>query len=64
MSCPQSQVKASTASVPGHQYLELNRGNFVLWWSANLSIVCGPLLYYLFLLLLLTKIQATGSMLT
>lgn len=39
---PQSYVKVSTASVPGHQNRELNYGNWVLRSFANLSIMHGP----------------------
>ena len=38
----QSHVKASTASVPQDQNLELNLGNCALALFANLSTVCGP----------------------
>ena len=39
---PQSHVKVSIASVPGHQNRELNWGNWVLRLFKNLSIMCGP----------------------
>ena len=38
----QSHVKASTASVPQDQNLELNLGNCALLLFANLSTECGP----------------------
>ena len=38
----QLHVKASTASVPGFQNLELNLGNCVLKELANRSTECGP----------------------
>ena len=42
VSLPQSWANASTASEPGFQCFELNRGVFAFFSFANLSMVQGP----------------------